>query len=351
MGITIQDIARMAGVSTTTVSRVINNKVEGVSEVTRKRILEIVKETKYKPNPLARGLITKKTKTIGLIIPDITNPFFPEIARGVEDIANKNGFNVFLCNTDDDPDKEKKYIEALKEKYVDGIIFTVASNPRYEHINELFDCGIPIVMMDREMEKEDMKCVYIDNFEGGYIATKHLIELGHKNIGCITGPLKSKSAIDRYKGYEKAMIESNIPINKELVIESNYKIEGGILATERLLNNSMLTAIFVCNDAMAYGSYKAIKKRGYSIPEDISIVGFDNIYLSQMVEKELTTVSQPTYDMGVSAAKMLIKVIDGKRINKKHICFKPELIIRESTSKSSCDIDSRNKIKGSRLYE
>ena len=334
MSITIQDIAKMANVSTTTVSRVINNKTEGVSEATREKILKIIHDTGYKPNSLARGLITKKTKTIGLIIPDITNPFFPELARGVEDMANKNGFNVFLCNTDDDPSKEKKYIDALKEKYVDGIIFTVSSNPNREHINELLKCGIPIVMMDRELEDSDVKCVYIDNLEGGYIATKYLINLGHKKIGCITGPLKSKSAIDRYKGYEKAMLESGISINKDLVIESNYKIEGGILATNKLLNNSEVSAIFTCNDIMAYGAYKVIKQRGYSVPQDISIVGFDNIYISNMMEKELTTIDQPTYSMGATATKMLIRSINGERINKKHICFKPKLIIRESADKN-----------------
>lgn len=334
MSITIQDIAKLASVSTTTVSRVINNKTEGVSEITRKKILKIIQDTGYKPSSLARGLITKRTKTIGLIIPDITNPFFPEMARGVEDMANKNGFNVFLCNTDDNPSKERKYIDALKEKYVDGIILTVSSNPNDEHINELLKSDIPIVMMDRELEDSDVKCVYIDNLEGGYIATKYLINLGHKKIGCITGPLKSKSAIDRYKGYEKAMLENGIPLNKDLVIESNYKIEGGVLATNKLLNKSEVSAIFVCNDIMAYGAYRAIKQRGYSVPQDISIVGFDNIYISNMMEKELTTINQPTYSMGATATKMLIRSINGERINKKHICFKPKLIIRESADKN-----------------
>lgn len=331
MTTTIRDIAKLAGVSTTTVSRIINKKPYAASEATTKRVLEIIEEMNYKPNPLAQGLITKKTRTIGLIIPDIVNPFFPEIARGVEDIANKMGFNVFLCNTDDDLKKEKKYINALREKYVDGIILTVASDPRYEHIAELEKSDIPIVMMDRQVGHENGKCVFIDNLEGGYLATKHLIELGHEKIGCITGPLKTKGAIDRYKGYEKALKESGIKIDRKLVIESNYKIHGGVEATKLLLKQSDLTAIFACNDTMAYGAYKELKKKGYVIPEDMSIVGFDNIYLSQMLEKELTTVSQPTYKMGVAAADMLIKVIEGKRVNKKQLCFKPELIIREST--------------------
>lgn len=331
MTVTIRDIARLADVSTTTVSRIINNKPYAASEATTKKVLEIIEEMNYKPNPLARGLITKKTKTIGLIIPDIANPFFPEIARGVEDIANKMGFNVFLCNTDDDLKKERKYIDALREKYVDGIILTVASDPRYEHIAELEKSEIPIVMMDRQVGHEEGKCVFIDNLEGGYLATRHLIDLGHKRIGCITGPLKTKGAIDRYKGYEKALMEKGIEIDKNLVVESNYKIEGGMEATKKLLHHKDLTAIFVCNDTMAYGAYKELKRKGYKIPEDMSIVGFDNIYLSQMLEKELTTVCQPTYKMGVAAAEMLIKVIDGKKINKKQLCFKPELIVRKST--------------------
>lgn len=337
MAVTIKDIARLAKVSTTTVSRVINHKSEGVSEDTRKKILDLVKELNYQPNALARGLVTKKTKTIGLIIPDISNPFFPDIARGVEDSANRQGYNVFLCNTDDNLDKESEYINALKEKYVDGIIFTLASIPKYEHILDLIKSGIPVVMMDRLIESKDIKGVFLDNFQGGYIATKHLIELGHTKIACITGPLQTKTAIERYEGYQKALMDAKIELDKSLIIESDYKMDGGIKAAEQLLKKKQMTGLFACNDLMAYGAYKAIKACGYKIPEDVSIVGFDDIQISQMLETQLTTIKQPTYDMGVSAAKMLISLIEEKRIRKKIVRFEPQLIIRQST----CAIDRR----------
>ncbi|SKC83566.1 LacI family DNA-binding transcriptional regulator [Maledivibacter halophilus] len=337
MGVTIKDIARMANVSTTTVSRVINNKSEGVSESTRKKILDLVKEFNYQPNALARGLVTKKTKTIGLIIPDISNPFFPDIARGVEDSANDYGYNVFLCNTDEDLHKESEYINALKEKYVDGIIFTLASIPKYEHILDLIKSGIPVVMMDRFIESKDIKGVFLDNLEGGYIATKHLIDLGHRKIGCITGPLHTKTSIERYEGYQKALMDANITLDKSFVVESNYKMDGGMKAAEELLREKKITSIFACNDLMAYGAYKVIKACEYKIPQDISIVGFDDILISQMLETQLTTIKQPTYDMGATAAKMLIDMIEGKKVRKKIVSFKPQLIIRQST----CAIDRR----------
>ena len=332
MAVTIKDIAKLANVSITTVSRVINNKSEGVSEETRNRILQLVKELGYQPNAIARGLVTKKTKTIGLIIPDISNPFFPDLARGVEDSAHIYGYNVFLCNTDDNLEKESEYINALKEKYVDGIIFTSSSIPKHEHIMELVKSGIPIVIMDRRVDSEDIYGVFLDNYEGGYIATKHLIDLGHKKIGCITGPLYTKSAKERLEGYKKALVENGMDVDERLIFEGDYKINSGIIGTEKLLgNNENVTAIFACNDLMAYGAYKTIRSYGYKIPDDISIVGFDDIQLSQILEPQLTTIKQPAYDMGLTAARMLIKLVEGKKLKKKIINFKPQLIIRQST--------------------
>ncbi|MBE3578676.1 LacI family DNA-binding transcriptional regulator [Caldanaerobacter subterraneus] len=332
MAVTIKDIARLANVSVTTVSRVINNKPEGVSEETRQKILKLVKELGYQPNAIARGLVTKKTKTIGLIIPDISNPFFPDIARGVEDSAHIYGYNVFLCNTDDNLEKESEYIKALKEKYVDGIIFTSSSIPKHEHIIELVESGIPVVIMDRRVDSENIYGVFLDNYEGGYIATKHLIDLGHEKIGCITGPLYTKSAKERLEGYKKALLDSGIKIDEKLIFEGDYKINGGIIGAERLLkDNKDMSAIFACNDLMAYGAYKTIRSFGYKIPDDISVVGFDDIQLSQILEPQLTTIKQPAYDMGLTAARMLIKLIEGKKLKKKIINFRPQLVIRQST--------------------
>ncbi|EIV99403.1 LacI family DNA-binding transcriptional regulator [Thermoanaerobacter siderophilus] len=330
MAVTIKDIAKLANVSITTVSRVINNKSEGVSEETRNRILQLVKELGYQPNAIARGLVTKKTKTIGLIIPDISNPFFPDIARGVEDSAHIYGYNVFLCNTDDNLEKESEYINALKEKYVDGIIFTSSSIPKHEHITDLIKSGIPVVIMDRRIDSEDIYGVFLDNYEGGYIATKYLIDLGHKRIGCITGPLYISNAIERLEGYKRALVDNEIEVDNRLIFEGDYKINSGIIGAEKLLEHEV-TAIFASNDLMAYGAYKAIRSYGYKIPDDISVVGFDDIQLSQILEPQLTTIRQPAYDMGLTAARMLIKLIEGKKMNKKIANFRPQLIIRQST--------------------
>lgn len=332
VAITIKDIARLANVSITTVSKVINNKDDSISEQTKNKILQIIKETNYQPNAIARSLVTKKTKTIGLIIPDITNPFFPEIARGAEDCANIYGYNIFLCNTDDNAEKENNYIAVLREKCVDGIIFTSSSIPKYEHIIDLIDSGIPVVMIDRSIEPKlkNVYGVFLDNYKGGYLATKYLIELGHRNIACITGPLYTKSAIERLNGYKKALSDFNIEINNSMIIEGDFKINSGMVAAEKIIENKDVTGIFACNDLMAYGVYKTLKKKGYRIPDDISIVGFDDIQLSQILEPQLTTIKQPSYDMGLTATRVLIKLIEGEKVRKKVVKFEPSLIERKS---------------------
>jgi LacI family transcriptional regulator len=338
MAITIKDIARITNVSATTVSRVLNNKHEGVSLETRQRILDTIRELDYKPNAIARGLVTKKTNTIGIIIPDISNQFFSDIARGIEDGASDHGYNVFLCNTDDKLDKESKYINALKEKCVDGIIFASSSMPNIKIISELIKGSIPVVVVDRHVEIENVYGIYTDNFRGGYIATKHLIDLNHKKIGCITGPLGNHNSKERLDGYKQALLDSCITFNEDLVAEGNYKINGGMKAAEKLIRNKQITALFVSNDLMAYGAYKAIKAAGLNIPEDISIVGFDDTELSQIIEPELTTIRQPAYQMGIEAERALIKIISGKSVKDRNKSFSPNLIIRKSTSKYQAKI-------------
>lgn len=332
MKVTIKDIAREANVSIGTVSRVINNKAEGVGEETRKRVIAIINELEYKPNALARGLITNKTKIIGLIIPDISNPFFPVIARGVEDQANTLGYSIFLCNTDDDYEKESRYINVLKEHCVDGIIFTSNASSNHQQAIDLKNIGIPVVIIDRMLDDSSINGIFSDNIHGGFLATKHLLDLNHKKIGCITGPLSSRSAIDRHVGYKKALKEAGIDYIPDYVVEGDYKIDGGYNAAMCLLSREV-RAIFVSNDLMAYGVYRAAKEKNLRIPEDLSIVGFDDVLQSQLLVPSLTTIAQPTYEMGKAATKMLIKIIEGKRLNKKAVEYAPKLVVRESTAK------------------
>lgn len=328
---TIKEVAKQANVSITTVSRVINN-VEGcTNEETRNRILRVIEELDYKPNALARSLVTKKTKTIGLILPDISNPFFPGIAKGVEDRASKYDYNVILCNSYDSLKKEDYYINVLREKYVDGIILSSSKLNKDDENN--YSKDIPMVFIDRRPDVNITNGVFINNFSGAYTAVKHLIDLGHRNIGCLIGPKNINTSIERLDGYKKALEESGIPINEDFIRFEEYSIEGGYSAAREILKDKKITAIFANNDLMAIGVYRAAKEMGYKIPRDISVVGFDDIDTAKVVEPPLTTVKQPTKVLGESSVEMLMEAINGK-VEEKIIYLDTELIIRESTSKA-----------------
>lgn len=329
MAITIKYIAQMAGVSVTTVSKIINKKDQDISDKTKEKVLKIIEDHNYVPSALATSLVTKKTNTIGLLVPDISNAFFSELARGVEDKANCEGYNVILCNTDDDPDKEIDYLNVLKAKYVDGIIFLSAALSNHSAVIELNLQGFPVVVLDRTLSVENIITVCLDNIAGGYVATKHLAEFSHKKIGCITGPLRNKVAKHRFDGYKKALDEMQINFNKHYVYEGNFKTESGETGANELIKAGV-TAIFACNDMMAYGVYKAGQLLGIKIPQDISVVGFDDIYLSEILVPPLTSVKQPAYEMGIMSVSMLIKSIKGEEPGKTKIEFKPTLSIRKS---------------------
>ncbi|MDI6601498.1 MAG: LacI family DNA-binding transcriptional regulator [Thermoanaerobacteraceae bacterium] len=331
---TIKDVARKANVSITTVSRVINNKTEGVSEETRERILKVMQDLNYQPNRIARGLVTKRTNTLGLILPDIANPFFPEIARGVEDTANIYGYNVILCNTDDRTDKEELYINVLKEKCVDGIVFTSSVNPVSEHIKQLMDYKMPFVLLDRYMDIDHLPGVYSDGYDGMYQITRYLFEMGHRDIAYIGGPSLSATAKHRYEGFEYALREYGVGLDDVLIEEGNYKISGGKEAMARLVEKGMdFTAVACANDLMAVGAMEVLKDKGYRIPEDVSVTGFDDIQLSGLIEPKLTTVAQPCYEMGAVATRMLIKLIEGQALEEQEIKLKPRLVIRNSVKR------------------
>ncbi|WP_422446600.1 LacI family DNA-binding transcriptional regulator [Thermoanaerobacterium sp. DL9XJH110] len=331
---TIKDIAKLANVSITTVSRVLNGKFDGVSETTRKRIEKIAGELNYRPNRLARGLVTKRTNTLGLILPDITNPFFPQIVRAVEDTANKFGYNLILCNTDDDSGKERLYIQVLKEKCVDGIVFTTSTNPSAENIKQLIDFGIPFVLVDRYIDIDHLPGVYTDGVSGMYQAVKHLIEMGHEKIAFISGPKQSKTANQRFLGYVKALEEHGISVRDGLIKDGNFKMSGGQNAIKDLLAcGEDFTAVACANDLMAVGAMEVLRQEGIKIPEEISITGFDNISLSNVVHPKLTTVEQPSYEMGQKATAMLVKLIEGRPLKKNEVVLKPRLIVRDSVAK------------------
>ncbi|HCQ89366.1 MAG TPA: LacI family transcriptional regulator [Clostridium sp.] len=328
MKVTIKDVAKKANVSITTVSRVIN-KIEGyTNEETKKRILKVIEELDYKPNALARSLVTKRTKTIGLILPDISNPFFPSIAKSVEDLVNELGYNLILCNSYDDTEKEANYINVLKENCVDGILL---NSKQTKDKYDIYKDDVPMVFIDRKPEVEIKYGVFVDNYKGAYNATKHLIDLGHRSIACITGPKNINTTIERLRGYKDALIDNHIECDETIIKSNDYAIEGGYEAAKDLIKNHNITAIFTHDDLMACGVYKAAKELSYKIPDDISVVGFDDITLVEFLDPPLTTIKQPTEDIGKVSVEILMDLIENNKIQGKIISLDTELIIREST--------------------
>lgn len=328
---TIRDVAEKAGVSVTTVSHVIN-KTRFVSEDLIRRVNDAIGELNYQPSGLARSLRTKASGSIGVIIPDNTNPFFAEVVRGIEDHCYKEGYAVFLCNSDDDPDKEYNYIKLLREKGVDGMVLVSTGNNRDSL--ELLDQGkIPKVIIDREVESIDSDSVLVDNFDGGYKATRHLLELGHSRIGCITGSSQVTPSGQRLEGYTKALKEKGVAVESGLIVTGDFKSQsGGECLIQLMKQPEPPTAVFVCNDLMAFGALSAARQLGIQIPSELSIVGFDDIAMASMIIPSLSTIAQPKRELGETGATLLLKRIKNRDTEQSTIVLEPLLIIRESSA-------------------
>ncbi|MBS4193603.1 LacI family DNA-binding transcriptional regulator [Lederbergia citri] len=328
--LTIKDIAEKAGVSITTVSRVLNQKEEGMSQKTREKVLKVMEEVDFQPNQFARGLVTKRSKTFGLIVPNISNPYFPELCRGVEDEANESEYSLIICNSDDQTDKEKRYLRLLEEQQVDGIIFSAKDYLDPSDEEQLSRAKIPFVLIDRGKEEKKHSGVFLDNDKGGYLAGKHLIELGHRNIACIIGPRSIALSNDRLEGFQRALRESGVELLPSHIIEGNFQMEMAYHKSKDLLMKKEVTAIFACNDMMACGVYRMAHELGIRIPTDLSIVGFDDIPLISALIPKLTTIRQDTYQMGREAVKLLIQKLDN--IETTSVLFNPTLVVRESST-------------------
>lgn len=329
---TIKDIAKAAGVSTATVSMILNKKDKNISQPTRDKVLKIAKDINYIPNSMARSLVTSQTKTLGLILPDIVNPFFPEIARGAEDRARESGYSIIICNTDDNVDQENKYIQMLSEKMVDGIILTHSAN-RNDEMSGLENSRIPIILIDRDYDSPNvLGKVLVDNSRASRDGVNYLIDKGYRRIAYIAGPLNTGTARDRLEGYKIALAENGIDYDGSLVRVGEYRSKWGYDAAGDLLESKLdFQAIFCGNDAIAIGAMKKLRERGVSVPEDIAIMGFDDIYIASMVDPELTTIKQPNYSMGYEAVNMMIDSIQGKKIGKKNLILDTELVVRKSS--------------------
>jgi len=335
MATTVKDIALKSGVSASTVSRVLNNKADKfrISKKTEKLVLQTAEELNYRPNFLARSLRLKKTKTIGLIIPDISNPFFAHVTRMIQLAIYKSGYSLIVCNTDENIETEIEEIELLRSKGVDGfIILPVGTN--YNHIEKLLQDKVPMVLLDRCFEQLETNAVVVDNFLGAYKAVQHIVENGHKRIAIIQGLPDTYTNTERLKGYRKALRDNGIRIDEKLIVGNDFRKENGYIETKFLLNiENPPTAIFTTSDLITLGALKAIFEEDAIIPEDISLVAFDEIEFAPFLVTPLTVVSQPKDLMGEIAVKILIDDIQGKtEIDKQRIVLKPKLIIRKSVA-------------------
>ncbi|RPI78315.1 MAG: LacI family transcriptional regulator [Chloroflexi bacterium] len=327
---TIREVAQKAGVSYATVSHVINN-TRFVTPETRERVVNAMDTLNYRPNALAQSLRKGTTNTIGLILPDSANPYFAEISRSIEAEAFKLGNSVILCNTERDLKREQFYVDVLSKKQVDGIIF-VSTGHQVDSLNLLLSQGIPVVLVDRSVSQVEMDAVLTDNQEGGYIATRHLIELGHRRIACIAGPSHISPSAERIIGYRKALEEIGVPYDEAIVQQGDYHPNSGLQVTNHLLGlNPRPTAIFALNDLMALGAMRAAAEAGYNVPQDLAIIGFDDIEFACYTNPPLSTIAQPKQEIGIQAVNLLASRISDKSLPVRRIVLKPQLIVRGST--------------------
>ncbi|MGB8648402.1 MAG: LacI family DNA-binding transcriptional regulator [Anaerolineae bacterium] len=329
---TIEDVAKRAGVSMMTVSRVINGSGD-VSPETRERVERVVEELGYVPNALARGLRFKQTKTIALVLTDITNPFFTTIARGVEDVASRQGFSVIFCNTDESEHEEGQYINVLLQKQVDGVLLVPACSSA-ESISLLQSRGVPVVVLDRRVPGVSVDTVHCNSEQSSYRLVRHLVELGHRRVAVLTGPQIVSTAVERVAGAQRAIREAGLDDDMPLVYYGEFTQASGYhMAQQALAAAPGLTALFATNNFVAMGALRAVREAGLRMPEDVSLVAFDDIPAAFVVEPFLTVISQPAYDVGKRATELLLNRLAGQGpAQPQEIVLPTEFILRRSSA-------------------
>jgi len=328
--VTMRDVAREAGVSVNTVSRALAGKPD-VSPETRARVLEVAERLGYRPNKLARGLRSNKTFTLGVIVTDIANPFFAELVKGVEEAARGRGYSILLGDTGEDPAKEEAAIQVMMAERVDGLLITPVQSSR-QALEEVMDSGFPVVLMGRYFPDLEAPFVVTDDVHGAIMAVEHLIALGHEHIGHVAGPLHISSARDRLLGYRKALEAHGIPLRDDYVLQGAVTLEDGYIAGKKLLKlNPLPTAVFAYSDFVAVGIMQAILEAGLRIPEDVSLVGYDDIVFSAYTKVPLTTIRIPKRKLGKEAVHLLISRLGNRRNIPSHKKLKVDLVVRDST--------------------
>ena len=327
---TIDDVARQAGVSPVTVSRVING-AGNVKLATREKVLRAIEELHYVPSTAARSLRSKRTNTLALLVPDITNPFWTTVSRGVEDSAQRGGYSVLLCNTDENPEKLHRYLDVIISQRVDGAIVTPYDSDA-RNFARLRDRKIPSVVIDRRVDGWKVDTVRGDSISGARALVNHLIRLGHRRIAMISGPRTTPTAEDRVTGYQISLVEAGLSIDSRLIKRGEFRASSGESLTHQVLEEGLNpTAIFASNNAIAMGVIKALSRRGLSIPEDIALVCFDDSPNLSPIFPFLTAVVQPAYEMGVKAAELLLNRLEsGESLPPRQIILPSSLVIRYS---------------------
>ncbi|MBS1841575.1 MAG: LacI family DNA-binding transcriptional regulator [Acidobacteria bacterium] len=329
---TIVEVAKRAGVSVGTVSNVLSGN-PSVGRELRERVEAAIRALDYHPNEIARSLKVKQTYMLGMVLPDITNPFFPDIMRGAEEKALQRRYLLVTANTDEQIEREQSILAALRSRRVDGILLACAPGKDSGHIRRVVEAGIPVVCLDRAAVGIKLDSVLLDNVRGGQDCVRHLLRVGYRNIAVITGPHKLQIARERLRGYVEAHREAHLDVNRELILEGDFREESGYrIAKELLLRRVRPSAIFVCNGMMTLGVLQAFEEMGVHYPEDLGLATFDDIVGDHSFYPRLTVVAQPTYEMGAQGADLLMDRIDGKLKGKPLIVrLKPTLTVRSST--------------------
>ncbi|WP_339451122.1 LacI family DNA-binding transcriptional regulator [Pseudomonas sp. EA_5y_Pfl2_R50] len=327
---TIKDVAALAGISYTTVSHVVNN-TRPVSQEVRLKVEAAIKILDYVPSAVARSLKAKTTATIGLLVPNSLNPYFAELARGIEDYCERNGYCVILCNSDDNPEKQRSYLRVLLEKRIDGLIVASAGGDS-GLAQGLAGVKTPMVIVDRGLEGVDADLVRIDHEYGAYLATRHLLELGHRDIATIGGPATTSVAQMRQAGYRRALQEAGIEVREARMLESDFTSTGGYNAASILLEVNPPSAIFAGNDMIGIGVLRAAAERNVRVPSELSVIGFDDIQMSRYVYPALTTVGQSILQLGEMAAEVLLRRIATPTLGTDQRIVTPSIVLRESTA-------------------
>jgi LacI family transcriptional regulator len=337
---TIYDVARLAGVSTATVSRSLNGTGQ-IAPGTRAAIDAAVEQLGYRPNTIARSLVTKSTQTIALLLPDITNPFYAALVSGIQQRALEAGYTMLLCTTEGDPEREEQYLSVLRAKQVDGALVDGLVLPP-DRVARFVADGFPIVCLDRDVDSASVPLVQVDNRLGAKLATEHLLSLGHTRVAHVAGAPELGISEQRVAGYREALAEAGIEPDPALVAVGSFTVEGGYEAAKSLLADGPPTAVFAANDLSAIGVLNAIAESGRRVPADVSVVGFDDLHLSAYTTPPLTTIHQPALEIAERAMQLLLDLSNGRKVRRLRHVLEPALVVRGSTAPpSSQGLDKR----------